>query len=260
MTAQSIYEFKIGLDGTVSYVTVFTFIMPPGTDEIVNIIANEKFLYIFGDSNVYVSPIGSDGIVQLPVISRPYKNDPTFPVYAYDGMQFSPDGEDFYAVDSPDGTLWFCHYTTNGDGTINFPAKDCQNVLSNILSGEAFGANGLYIPPSGKFLYGLAESDVGETCSAAIFAYTIGNNGALSPLNLHPFLRTTACRWVTIFAAKPFFGRPPTGSMCMLLGRRELLLKGLAMRSCPSESTWAWTPRSPAVRHRAAMLTPARCR
>jgi hypothetical protein len=52
MTSRLIYEFKIGLDGSVSYVTLFNFIRPPQQqEEILNIIANENFLYIFGDSN-----------------------------------------------------------------------------------------------------------------------------------------------------------------------------------------------------------------
>jgi hypothetical protein len=48
-------------------------------------------------------------------------------------------------------SLGICHYRMNNDGTIQFPPTDCQTALSEIPSGESFGAFGLYLPPSGEF-------------------------------------------------------------------------------------------------------------
>jgi hypothetical protein len=149
-----VYAFKIGTSGNLSYVSVFNFTPPPQPDYIFNILTNGKFLCIFGNSNVYIAAVGSDGVAQPPARPTPYNSDPNFAGFAFFGMQISPGGQDFYPVDSLGvgvSSLGICHYRMNNDGTIQFPPTDCQTALSEIPSGESFGAFGLYLPPSGEF-------------------------------------------------------------------------------------------------------------
>ena len=186
LTSSVAYAFKIGTSGTVSYVSVFNFTPPPQPDYIFNILTTGKFLYIFGNSNVYIAAVGSDRVAQPPAKPTSYNSDPNFSEFAFFGMQISPGTQDFYAVDSLDvgvSSLGICHYRVNNDGTIQFPPTDCQTVLSNIPSGESFGAFGLYIPPSGEFLYSLFEGSVADSCDVSMYAYTVDNGGALNPLN-----------------------------------------------------------------------------
>ncbi|MBV9202933.1 MAG: hypothetical protein JOY83_24980 [Alphaproteobacteria bacterium] len=185
LTSSVVYAFKIGTNGSLSYGQVFNFTPAQQPDFILNILTSEKFLYIFGDSNVYMAAVGSDGVAQPPANPTPYKGDPNFSEFAPFAMQISPTSQDFYAVDSLQvsaSSLGICHYKINNDGTIQFPPGDCQTVLSNLPSGESFGAFGLYLSPSGEFLYSLFEGNVGDSCAASMYAYTIADGGALNPL------------------------------------------------------------------------------
>lgn len=189
LTSSVVYAFKIGTSGSLSYVSVFNFTPPSQPDYIFNILTNGNFFYIFGNSNVYIAAVGSDGVAQPPAKPTPYNSDPNFSGFSFFGMQISPGGQDFYAVDSLDvglSSLGICHYRINNDGTIQFPPTDCQTALSNVPSGESFGAFGLYIPPIGNSLYSLFEGSVADSCAASMYAYTIDKGGALSPLDFSP--------------------------------------------------------------------------
>jgi len=210
MTSSTGYAFQISPNGALRYASVFSLTLPPQAVDILNIIADTKFLYVFGDSNAYVSTIGSNGAAQPPVKSTPY-NDNNFFGYAFFGMQISPDGENFYATDSTNGSLnslGVCHYPINSDGTIQFPARDCQNIFNNVAPGEGFGADGLYIPPENKFLYSLFETSVEDTCAASIYSYIVNTDGSLSALN---FSSTSPANSVPIgnnFCAQALAGTP----------------------------------------------------
>jgi hypothetical protein len=214
MTSSVVYAFQIAPDGALRYASVFSFTLPQQAVYILNILADAKFLYIFGDSDAYVSNIGSNGAAQPPVKSTPY-NDNNFFGYAFFGMQISPDGQNFYAVDSTNGSLnslGICHYPINNDGTIQFPARDCQNIFSNVPSGESFGANGLYISPDNKFLYSLFGTSVEDTCTASMYAYTINSNGSLSALNFASVSPSNSLPIGNNFCAQPFVAGTPDGS------------------------------------------------
>jgi hypothetical protein len=204
LTSSVVYAFKIAASGSLSNVSVFNFTPPEQPDYIFNILTSEKFLYIFGISNVYIAAVGSDGVAQPPANPTPYNSDPNFSGYASFGMQISSDAKHFYAVDSTDGslsTLGICHYPINGDGIIQFPSMDCQNIFSNVPSGESFGAYGVYISPDNNFLYSLFQTEVGAqfgiTCSASMYAYAMNSDGSLSSLK---------------FALNPPFNSLPIGN------------------------------------------------
>jgi hypothetical protein len=172
LTSSVLYAFKIAASGSLSYVSVFNFTLPLQSDYIFNILTSGKFLYIFGNSNVYIAAVGSDGVAQPPAKPMSYNSDPNFSGFAFFGMQIYR-VQDFYAVDSLDvavSSLGICRYRINNDRTIRFPPIDCQTVLSNIPSGESFGAFGLYLPPSGEFLYSLFESSVADSCAVSMYA------------------------------------------------------------------------------------------
>jgi hypothetical protein len=62
LTSSVVYAFKIAASGSLSYVSVFNFTPPQYSDYIFNILTSGNFLYIFGNSNVYIAAIGSDGV------------------------------------------------------------------------------------------------------------------------------------------------------------------------------------------------------
>ena len=199
LTSDLVYTFKISPDGTVRYVFPFSLVPPQQSIQILNILTNGKFLYVFGDSGAYVSPVGTNGVPQDQITFTAY-NDDNFFGYAFFGMQISPDGRDFYAVDSTDGSLnslGVCHYPISSDGTIRFPSTNCQNIFSNVPSGESFGAYGVYISPDNKFLYSLFQTALGDACSVSMYTYTINSDGSLSDLG---------------FASSPPFNSLPIGS------------------------------------------------
>jgi hypothetical protein len=200
LTSSVVYAFKIAASGSLSYVSVFNFTPPEQPDYIFNILTSEKFLYIFGNSNVYIAAVDSNGVARPPENPTPYNSDPNFSGYAFFGMQISSDAKHFYAVDSTNAnlnSLGICHYPIGDDGTIRFPSTDCQNIFSNVPAGESFGAYGVYISPENRFLYSLFQTNVLNVCTASIYAYTINSNGSLSSLN---------------FASNPPFNSLPIGN------------------------------------------------
>ena len=140
LTSSVVYAFKIAASGSLSYMSVFNFTLPEQPDYIFNILTSDQFLYIFGNSNVYKAGVDSNGVARPPANPTPYNSDPNFSGYAFFGMQISSDAKHFYAVDSTDGSLnslGICHYPIGGDGTIQFPSTDCQNIFSNVPSGDS---------------------------------------------------------------------------------------------------------------------------
>jgi hypothetical protein len=210
MTSSTGYAFQISPNGALRYASVFSFTLPQQAIDILNVIADTKFLYVFGESNAYVSTIGSNGTVQPPVKSTPY-NDNNFFGDAFFGMQISPDGENFYAIDSTNGSLnslGVCDYPINSDGTIQFPAKDCQNIFNNVAPGEGFGADGLYISPENKFLYSLFETSVEDTCTASIYSYIVNTDGSLGALNFSSASPANSVPIGNNFCAQALAGAP----------------------------------------------------
>ena len=220
MTSSTGYAFQISPNGALRYASVFSFGLPQQAVDILNIIADTKFLYVFGDSDAYVTTIGSNGAAQPPVKSTPY-NDNNFFGYAFFGMQISPDGKNFYATDSTNGSLnslGVCHYPINSDGTIQFPARDCQNIFNNVAAGEGFGADGLYISPENKFLYSLFETSVEDTCNASIYSYIVNTDGSLSALNFSSASPANSVPIGNNFCAQAFIAGTPDGSYLYAFG------------------------------------------
>jgi hypothetical protein len=220
LTTSVLYTFKIAPDGTLKFVFPFSLVNPQQPIQILNILANEKFVYVFGDSGAYVAAIGANGVPQPPVRFTAY-NDNNFFGYAFFGMQISPDGQDFYAVDSTDGSLnslGICHYPISGDGAIQFPSTNCQNILSNVPSGESFGAFGLYISPDNKFLYSLFQTALDGVCNVSMYAYTINSNGSLSALEFAPNPPLNSVPIGNNFCGQSFIAATPDGSHLYALG------------------------------------------
>jgi len=222
MTSQDFPVLEIAANGTLSEINVHSFIFPPtqpGTF-ILNVLSTDRFLYFFGESGAYVSSIATIGGPVHSFEFTPY-NDSNFFGYAFFGMLFSPDGQSFYAVDSPDGniaSLGICHYLVNGDGTIQFSSKSCETVFSNVPSGEGFGAYGLYISPDGEFLYGLFQTQVGPACSASMYAYAVNSDGSLSPLNFTSASSANSLPIGNNFCGDAFIAGAPDGSYVYAFG------------------------------------------
>jgi hypothetical protein len=241
MTSGAVYGYEIASEGrftTAGSAVASAFFLPQPT-AILNILANDEFLYVFGESGAYITPIVTSGVDKNSSF-MPY-NDDNFFDDAFYGMQISTGGQNFYAVDSPNGdlsSLGICHYSISSNGAIQFTSKECQNVLNNVPSGESFGASGMYITPDNKFLYGLFEDEVGPTCSASIYAYAINNDGSLSPLNFTSASPANSLPTGNNFCSDAFIAGAPDGNYVYAFGvedQANVILpfrinKGLAAR------------------------------
>jgi len=222
LTSQQFQVLEIAANGILSEINVHNFIFPPTQPGafILNVLSTGRFLYFFGDSGAYLSSIATIGVPGHSFEFTPY-NDSNFFGDAFFGMQFSPSGPNFYAIDSPDGniaSLGICHYPINSDGTIQFASKSCETVFSNVPSGESFGANGLYISPDNEFLYGLFQTEVGPACSSSMYAYAINSDGSLSPLNFTSASPANSLPIGNNFCSDAFIAGAPDGSYVYAFG------------------------------------------
>jgi hypothetical protein len=219
MTTDLVYAYKIARDGTLSSENGL-YLPPQQRIPILNILANERFLYVFGDTGAFVATINANGVQKTPATFVAYDDDNFFGVACF-GMQVAPNGQNFYAVDSPTGdlsSLGVCHYPINRNGAIQFMSKGCQTALNNIPSGESFGASGLYVTPDNEFLYGLFEGDVGPTCNASMYAYALNNDGSLSPLNFTSASPANSLPIGNNFCSDAFIAGTPDGNHVYAFG------------------------------------------
>ena len=181
----TVSTFSIGGDGSLTPVGSPT---PVGTHPLTDlaygiaISPNGQFAYVgnAGNGTISTFSIGSNGALSLvgsPISSGTGSNIPTSIAIS---IAISPNGQYAYVVNRIDGTV--STFSIRGDGSLTL-------VGSPIFSGTGSGSSpiSIAISPNGQFAY-VTNTGTGD---GTISTFSIGSNGALSPVGL-PILSGTS--------------------------------------------------------------------
>jgi 6-phosphogluconolactonase (cycloisomerase 2 family) len=131
---------------------------------------------------VYQYEIGADGsLTSLAAASAPTGTDPV-------AIASDPRGHYVYVVNGGEATI--SQYAIGTGGALSPLVPDTVGISGAIVGGTVF--TGITVDPSGHFLY-VVERAFDPAPSATIAAFSIGNDGALTPL-------TTPVQLVAAFA------------------------------------------------------------
>ncbi len=167
----TIYQYAVGTDGSLTALSTPTVPSGSGPNSIV-VTPNDQYVYAVnvGDGTVSQYSIGSGGALSplTPATvptgasagSRPF------------GMTLDPKGLYAYVANSTDGTI--SQYTI-GTGGVLVPMTPATVPAGN-------GVSSVSVDPTGSYLYATNRNPSNNTSASTVSQYTIGSNGALTPM------------------------------------------------------------------------------
>lgn len=167
----TIYQYAVGADGSLTALSTPTVPSGSGPNSIV-VTPNAQYVYAVnvGDGTVSQYSIGSGGALSplspatvatgASASSRPF------------GMTLDPKGLYAYVANSTDGTI--SQYTI-GTGGVLVPMTPATVPAGN-------GVSSVSVDPTGSYLYATNRYPSNTTSASTVSQYTIGSNGALTPM------------------------------------------------------------------------------
>jgi len=167
----TIYQYAVGADGSLTALSTPTVPSGSGPNSIV-VTPNGQYVYAVnvGDGTVSQYSIGAGGALSplspatvatgASASSRPF------------GMTLDPKGLYAYVANSTDGTI--SQYTI-GTGGVLVPMTPATVPAGN-------GVSSVSVDPTGSYLYATNRYPSNNTSASTVSQYTIGSNGALTPM------------------------------------------------------------------------------